>query len=122
MMLRILTFLLPALVLLSCTDNTETEKIQQQLKGEWKGVEVSVEGTPQEGYNFGFNFKNDTAYTYSMGSYEENGKYWLDGNKLFTKGEGQLEKKVEIAKVTEDSLFLNMNNAGSDMRMVLVRK
>ena len=109
-------------LLLSCGNSKEQTETHRKLKGKWSGVEVTVNGEPQQGFVVGFNFDTDTSYSYRGGAYEEKGSYYLDGNKLYTQAEGDLEKKVEIAKITDDSLFLNMNQAGADMRMILVRE
>lgn len=67
-----------------------------------------------------FDFKLDSTYSYVGGSYTETGKWWLEGDKLVTAAEGDLEKKVQIEKITADTLIMNMNDRGTDMKLILL--
>lgn len=93
-----------------------------QIEGDWKGVEIKQNGSVQNLIDFGFKFNSDSTYTYKGGSYKEQGVFSIQGNKLITHAEGDLEKQVQITKITADTLVLDMNDAGTAMVMTLVHQ
>lgn len=93
-----------------------------ELQGSWTGVEIKRNDLVQPYIDFSFNFALDSTYTYKGGNHTEKGTYLISGNKLITQAEGDLEKQVEIEKVTSDTLLLNMNDAGTAMKMLLVKE
>jgi hypothetical protein len=107
-----LTFLLMA----ACTGNSERTK---QLEGQWTSYMIARggEAVNQEAV---FNFKAG-QYTYDIGSHHEEGDYWVEGDKLYTEGPKMMKKKVQIEKLTADTLVLNMNDKGVPMKMGFAR-
>ncbi len=97
------------------------------LIGNWQTSEILEEGKPLE-VDFSlidFNFTEAGLYDYhSTLNYREAGSYYLQSNLLFTLdtlNEASMEKAVKITKLTQDSLFLKMNENGKERIMRLFR-
>ncbi len=91
------------------------------LKGTWKCVKLYSDGAenlnPQ---TIIFSFRPDSTYDYTGGSYTETGKWWLEGDKLVTAAENNLEKKVQLNHVTADSVVMTMNDRGTELKLILL--
>lgn len=91
------------------------------FEGPWKCAVMITDGaedlSPQ---TIIFDFKVDSTYSYTGGSYTETGIWYLDGDKLVTVAEGDLEKKVQIEKINADTLVMNMNDRGTDVKLILL--
>lgn len=95
---------------------------ESQLAGQWTGVEWrDVTNDRVIDVPVAFTFDEDGRYEASSGSSAEKGKYWITEEKLYTIEDGKAEKKVEIAKLENDSLLLRMNRAGVIEEILLVR-
>ena len=105
---------------IGCAEEPVTS--MSELEGSWKGIEIKQNGSVQNLIDFGFKFNTDSTYTYKGGSYKEVGVYSIQGNKLITHAEGDLEKQVQITKINADTLVLDMNDAGTAMVMTLVHE
>lgn len=116
----ILLTLTTALLWVGCAEEPVTT--MAELEGDWKGIEIKQNGSVQNLIDFSFKFNTDSTYTYKGGSYKEKGVYSIQGNKLITHAEGDLEKQVEITKIANDTLVLNMNDAGTAMIMTLLHQ
>lgn len=110
-----------AFVLLFTACETKPAFDAALLEGPWKCVVMYTDGVenlnPQ---TIVFDFKLDSTYQYTGGSYTEKGKWWLEGDKLVTVADGDLEKKVQIEKVNADTLVINMNDRGSETKLILL--
>lgn len=96
-------------------------KYQTAIQGKWQAahwVTESGETRPVESVNF--DFHGDT-YNAKLGLKDESGSFRLEGDKLYTKAEGQQEIMVKIASVTPDSLVFEMNRGGVKEVMTLTR-
>ena len=95
---------------------------ESQLVGQWTGVDwKDVTNDRVIDVPVAFTFGEDGRYEASSGSSTEKGKYWITEEKLYTIEDGKAEKKVEIAKLENDSLLLRMNRAGVIEEILLVR-
>ncbi len=68
-----------------------------------------------------FTFNEDGRYEVDYGPEKEVGKYWIMGKFLHTVEDGMAEKKVEILKLTADSLIFQMNRAGTIEEVLLTK-
>lgn len=95
------------------------------LHGEWQADEYLASGKPKktDPKLIGFTFAADQTYTYKGGfSYKEAGQYRLERSILYstdTLSDQRIEKAVKIARITADSLYLEMNNGGIEEELVL---
>jgi len=108
------------MILFSCLDT----KDKQLLVGEWNGAEWLVNGSPA-GYdpgNASFTFGDDGKYSFTYSGNTESGKYFLSNNELFTTPEGGIKMMVKVAKLTQDTLIMDMNRGGQPERLTLLRK
>ena len=97
------------------------------LIGKWKGVswKANQKDSGRNAADVRFEFFEDNTYTAAYGGDAEKGTFRLrfDG-KLFTTASGQneLEKSVLLAKITPDTLIMNMNRVGTPEQLILVKK
>lgn len=120
-MKSIYTLALGALLLFATSCETKPKYERTLFEGPWNCVAVYTDGAedlnPQ---TIIFDFKLDSTYNYTGGSYTETGKWWLEGDKLVTVADGDLEKKVQVDKITADTLVLKMNDRGADVTLILL--
>jgi hypothetical protein len=106
--------------LYSCSNS----KYSSLIVGNWQGVEWLVNGNPSandaKATSFIFTFTKE--YTYENSGVIEKGSYKVVSDKLYTTPYDQLEIMVRIAKLTADSLVFDMNRAGQNETLVLIRK
>lgn len=117
--MRILSILFIALFFGACQQD-ETKAL---LQGDWSGVSWKVNGEESGRIDSGvqFHFQVDDTYTASYGNQLEKGTYRIRGSKLYTIAENKIEKMVGIAKLTSDTLVMDMNRVGTAEELVLVR-
>lgn len=114
--------LLSLLMLLSCQQEDKTPL----LLGTWKGASWSV-GNKDSGRNASnvrFQFNADDTYSASFEGSKEKGTFRLRGDgKLFTTAEGstKIEKAVKLAKITADTIVMNMNRVGDREQLILIK-
>ncbi|MBK8564924.1 MAG: lipocalin family protein [Saprospiraceae bacterium] len=85
---------------------------QQAIQGKWQAVNWTTDnGEPRSVENVSFDF-NGEAYAAKLGARDEAGSFRLQGDKLYTKAEGQQEIMVKISQLTTDSLVFEMNRGG----------
>ena len=120
-MKSIYTFAFSAFLLFATSCDTKPAFDTALFEGAWKCAVMVTDGTedlnPQ---NIVFDFKKDSTYSYTGGSYTEAGKWYLEGNKLVTIANDDLEKKVEIEKINADTLIMNMNDRGTEVQLILL--
>jgi hypothetical protein len=116
-------FIIPALLLAACITSCIHSENQSMLVGEWRGTEWLVSGRPSDydAKQVRFNFLKEGGYTSDFGGDKEKGTYILRDDKLYTTAEDQLEIMVKIARLTNDSLVIDMNRAGQSERLTLLR-
>lgn len=107
-------------LLLPGCQNDEAGKL---LTGTWRGVEWRVEGniTRRDVQSVTFLFEENGTYAATFGSQQEAGTWRLEGDKLYTHAEGQVQKMVRLPRLTADTLVMDMNRAGTAETLVLVR-
>ena len=100
---------------------------ESELLGTWRAASVVEEGRPLQinPAAVQFEFMPDGKYRYrSTLNYQESGAYHLEQNLLVTRdttSTAGLPKRVRILELTEDSLYLGMNEAGKARKMYLYR-
>ena len=111
--------MLLAIVLLSC----ETNEIEiGKLIGTWKVDQWTIENTGQSRNNqMDMTFANEGIYEVDYGSELENGKYWVDGEYLYTVEQGQNKKRVKLVKLSNDTLEIKMNRGGEIENVLLLK-
>lgn len=70
----------------------------------------------------GFQFKEGGHYQYQNQSLNEKGSYKIQGGRLYSTPENELEIAVDIEKLTVDTLIFNMSRAGVAETMLLVKE
>lgn len=103
----------------SCSDN-EYKKL---IIGQWKCTEWKVKETNKltEDIKVNFQFKEGGLYEYHNQSLDEKGIYRIQGGRLYSTPENELEIAVDIEKLTPDTLVFNMSRAGVAETMLLVK-
>jgi lipocalin-like protein len=116
----LLLFLTGALIILSGCQNDVAKKL---LTGTWRGVEWQVDGkaTQRDVQSVVFIFEENGTYAATFGTQQEAGTYRLEGDKLYTNAEGQVQKMVKLPRLTADTLVMDMNRAGTAETLVLAR-
>lgn len=113
------SFLLFIVFFLSCNDAEQKKLIQGKwICTDWK---VRGESKSKDQVNVEFNFQDGEQYEYNNASLHEKGSYKIQGGKLYTTPENELEMLVDIEKLTTDTLIFNMSRGGTPESMLLVR-
>ncbi|TAK34339.1 MAG: hypothetical protein EPO28_16200 [Saprospiraceae bacterium] len=117
---ELLIILAATFLLLPGCQNDEANKL---LIGIWRGVEWRVEGkaTQRDVQSVTFMFEENGTYAATFGTQQEAGTYRLEGNKLYTNAQGQVQKMVKLPRLTVDTLVMDMNRSGTAETLVLVR-
>lgn len=71
--------------------------------------------------NVNFNFETD-KYQYKGGDHKEKGTWKIKGLNLVTQVEGLLAKEVEITRLSQDTLIIDMVDNGIPMTMYLAKE
>jgi hypothetical protein len=69
----------------------------------------------------GFQFNEGGRYQYQNQTLNEKGSYKIQGGRLYSTPENELEIAVDIEKLTVDTLIFNMSRAGVAETMLLVK-
>lgn len=103
-------FLLLAVVfsLSACQTTTYNEKA---IVGRWFSQEWLREGKPT-GLTAWFEFNADKTYRAVIAQTQEQGTWWVEGYKLYTKAQGEEAIVVKIEKLDKNELVLGMNRGG----------
>ncbi len=118
--LRVFGYLLPLLLLLACNG----AKRERMLSGRWQAVRV-MEGDsllPVPDSVIRLEFFPDFRYLYhGTLKYREAGYWELKNHLLLTRDtlHGQALRQVRIQRLTEDSLFLEMREAGRKRLLIM---
>ncbi len=91
--------------------------------GEWTAIQWTEANTGEvvEDDPVQFSFRDDKTYTIDYGTEKEEGIYWLEGKRLYTKEEEGIAKKVMLENVKQDTLVIAMNRFGQLETLVLAR-
>ena len=71
--------------------------------------------------NVNFSFEND-IYVYQGGEHKEKGTWKIKGLHLVTQVEGLMAKEVEITRLSQDTLVIDMVDNGIPMTMYLFQE
>ncbi len=118
----LIVILLTILMICSCQSEDKTPL----LIGTWQGVSWTIGGkdSGRKASNARFVFNVDNTYAARFEGDNEKGTFRLrsDG-KLFTTAEGstKIEKAVKLAKITADTIVMNMNRGGDREQLILVK-
>lgn len=96
----------------------------KKLIGTWDCVAWTIEGKPGT-YDIArtnFKFKELDLYEATISGHQEKGAFYVEGDKLLTTAEGAEQVVTQIAKISVDTLILNLNRSGVAEQMVFVRK
>lgn len=108
---------LPILLTIICFIFSCNKLDHTLLHGKWKGVTISEKGKKVDkgAEQAEFNFYPNGTYTYEISYHKEAGKFRTLEDKLYTTdtlNESRIEKVVQVATLTSDSLFIKMNDKG----------
>lgn len=106
------------LFLLGCGAESGTP---EAIFGKWQGVSWTVEGSGENRNAAAvyFQFQDANQYQAEFGDQQESGSFKVEGDKLYTTAEGQMQKMVRIVKLTADTLEMEMNRGGVKENLVL---
>ncbi len=66
-------------------------------------------------------FDADSSYRAIFNERREQGKYWVDGYKLYTDADGAETIVVKIASLEENNMILEMNRSGAIEELMFTR-
>ena len=104
--------------------NCKQDDKKPLLMGKWQGVSWKVNGkeSGRDVKTVHFEFKMDDTYATSFDGQSEKGTFRLSGDKLYTTGENKIEKMVKLARLTSDTIVMDMNRAGESEALVLAKR
>ena len=85
---------------------------QRQIEGQWYS-ESWTSGGEETGYRAWMAFDQDSTYRALFQNRREQGKYWIDGHRLYTDSEDGDPIKVKIASLEDESMVIEMNRGGN---------
>jgi len=96
---------------------------ESDLLGTWHCYQWETNGDMQQigkgSVNFNF---TPNKYEYKGGDYNEEGTWKFSGDLLVTKIEGLVKKEVKLARLSQDTLILDMLDNGVPMMMYLAKE
>lgn len=121
MKMRSILFMLFVSLMFACAP--ESVYNEEDLKGTWHCYQWDTNGDVESISKGTANFKfEDGEYYYKGGAHQEKGSWKLKGEMLVTQVEGLLQKEVEISRLSNDTLILDMVDNGVPMTMYLVKE
>ncbi len=85
---------------------------QREIEGQWFSESWTSAGE-ETGYRAWMAFEQDSTYRALFNNRREQGKFWVDGHRLYTDSEDGDPIKVKIASLDEQSLVIEMNRGGN---------
>jgi hypothetical protein len=85
---------------------------QREIEGQWYSESWTSSGE-ETGYRAWMAFEQDSTYRALFNNRREQGKYWIDGHRLYTDSEDGEPIKVKIASLDEQSMVIEMNRGGN---------
>lgn len=120
-MKKLLFFPLFTIILFAC--QTESIHNEEDLLGTWNCYQWDDNGEMVEMSLGNVNFTFDEEkYLYKGGQHKEQGSWKIKGENLVTQVEGLLQKEVEIVRLSEDTLIIDMVDNGIPMTMYLAKE
>lgn len=108
---------LSVFICIACNDGVD----KKNLYGKWKTVEwKELQSNRAIPNNMNFDFSEDGKYVLDYGSEKEIGKWWVRGDFLHTREDGQQEKKVKITSLSRDTMIFQMNRGGILEQVILL--
>jgi hypothetical protein len=105
-------------VLASCVYRSYYER---EITGQWFSQQWLVEGEPTY-RNAWMAFEPDSTYRAVFVQNQEQGRYWIDGYKLYTQADGEDLIFVKIESLEDDTMHISMNRGGDREEIVFVRR
>jgi len=93
---------------------------QRQIEGQWFS-ESWTSGGEETGYRAWLAFDQDSTYRALFNNRREQGKFWVDGQRLYTDAEDGDPIKVKISSLDEQTLVIEMNRSGNTEVITLGR-
>lgn len=95
---------------------------EREIEGQWFSQQWLRDGQPT-GYNAFMEFRpEDSTYMAVFVQNVESGKYWIDGNRLYTQAHGAEPIKVKIESIEEGIMEIGMNRGGQSETIIFGRK
>ena len=95
----------------------------KKVLGKWNCVSWTVAEQPSK-YNIeatSMEFKDNDFYEATITGVFEKGTFYVEGDKLLTTAENEMQIITHIDKITKDSLVLSMNRGGT-MEQIVFKK
>ncbi len=115
--MRLLIALTVTLLIASCGYETYN---QRQIEGQWFSDSWVRDGE-ETGMRAWIAFDADSSYRAIFNERREQGKYWVDGYKLYTDADGAETIVVKIASLEENNMILEMNRSGVIEELMFTR-
>jgi hypothetical protein len=110
-MKKISLFVLLSIAALQFSCST-TNYNEREIVGRWFSY-TWLRGDEETNLTAWFDFAEDKTYRAVIARNQEEGKWWIEGYRLFTKANGADEPvKVKIEKLDENNLEISMNRSG----------
>ena len=108
-------FLFACVVFVSACQTTSYN--EREIIGRWFSQSWMREGQ-ETGLTAWFEFNEDKTYRAVIQRQQEEGKWWIDGYKLYTQANGQEKIVVKIERLEGSILELGMNRGGQEEHLV----
>jgi len=115
--LSCLSIMFLAIAMVSCSTKNFNER---EIVGRWFSVSWLREGQ-DTGLAAWFEFNEDKTYRSVIDRNQEEGKWWIDGYKLYTQAAGEERIVVKIELLDAGNLELRMNRGGQDELLIFTR-
>lgn len=93
---------------------------EREIIGRWYSVAWTRDGQETD-MKAWFEFLEDKTYRAVIQRNQEEGKWWIDGYKLFTQVPGEERIVVKIERLDQGNLELRMNRGGQDELLSFTR-
>ena len=93
---------------------------QREVEGQWFSNSWESNGE-ETGMRAWIAFDSDSTYRAIFNENREQGTYWIDGYKLFTKADGAEAIVVKIKDLDDNLLILDMNRSGNKETLLFTR-
>ncbi len=119
-MRTVIIFAIALIFTTSCSNAESYDKIV----GNWKGTSWinSTSEIDKANNNVFFEFKSNKFYSSQLGVRKDSGEYLISRDMLYVTPFDKLEFGVKIMKLTKDSLVFEMNLAGDEEILTLIRE
>ena len=115
--MRLLIAFTVTLFIASCGYTTYN---QRQIEGQWFSDSWVSDGA-ETGMRAWIAFDSDSTYRAIFNDRKEQGKYWIDGYKLYTHADDAEAIVVKITSLEENKMDLQMNRSGAKEELMFTR-